>query len=922
MSPATSPGDSRGGTRGDPTSEPIRRSEHPEDWHSVPVEDLLDALDTDRTGLSREEATRRLERYGPNEIREDETVSPLALFVSQFQDVLIYLLVIAAGLSLAIGLLPGEEANYVDAGLILLILVANGVFGFVQDYRAEQAMARLREMATPDATVLRDGEKHRIPATEVVPGDIVLIEQGDAVPADARLVDVTDLETMESALTGESASVGKGTGSLPPETPLAERTNAVFMNTSAVRGRARAVVVETGMDTEVGAIATQIQAAERDETPFQAEVDQLGRRIGLGVLALIALVVAVQLLFTETGPIAVLLTAVTLAVAAVPEGLPAVVTLTLALGSQRMVERNALVRRLPVVQSLGAVDTILTDKTGTLTEGQMTVTRVAVGDETYEVTGSGLSTAGEFRRDGEPVPAEAVAPVLRCGALCNNAEAAPDDEDDEYFGDPTEVALVVSAAKAGIDRDVERLREVPFSSERQRMTVVVDGEEPTAYMKGATDAVLQRCDSVLVDGEVVPLTDERRAAIRDRTEAFAGDALRVLAFARRVGADPDADPETLESGLTFLGLQGMLDPPRPEVADAVADCRDAGIRVVMVTGDNRVTAMAVGESVGFDPEGALTGPEVDDRSDEELRETVEDVEVFARVTPSHKVRVLKALQANDHTVAMTGDGVNDAPGLRNADVGISMGVRGTDVTKEASDMVLQDDNFATIRDAVAEGRGIFDNVQKFVNLLLSANTSEVLIVFVGVLVGSALFPELFAAQSEALILTPVMLLWINLVTDGLPALALGVDPRAPNVLDRPPRDPDESVIDREVAASVLGIGVTATAAGLVLFFGALTATGSLVRAQTLLFTFLVVAEMGLIQVIRRRFDTALLSNPWLIAAVAGSLALQAVVLYTPVADLFGVVPIDIPGWEAIAVAVAAVLAVNALLSVATRRLFR
>jgi Ca2+-transporting ATPase len=903
-------------------SESVATGERPADWHSVPVDDLLDALDTDRTGLSREEATRRLERYGPNEIREGETVSPLALFVSQFQDVLIYLLVIAAGLSLAIGLLPGEEPNYVDAGLILLILLANGVFGFVQDYRAEQAMARLREMATPDATVLRDGEKHRIPATEVVPGDVVLIEQGDAVPADARLVDVTDLETIESALTGESASVGKGTGSLAPETPLAERTNAVFMNTSAVRGRARAVVVETGMDTEVGAIATQIQAAERDETPFQAEVDQLGRRIGLGVLALIGLVVAVQLLFTETVPIAVLLTAVTLAVAAVPEGLPAVVTLTLALGSQRMVERNALVRRLPVVQSLGAVDTILTDKTGTLTEGQMTVTRVAVGDETYEVTGSGLSTTGEFRRDGESVSPAAVAPVLRCGALCNNAEAAPDDEDDEYFGDPTEVALVVSAAKAGIDRDVERLREVPFSSERQRMTVVVDGDEPTAYMKGATDAVLQRCDSVLVDGEVVPLTDERRAAIRDRTEAFAADALRVLAFARRVGADPDADPETLESGLTFLGLQGMLDPPRPEVADAVADCRDAGIRVVMVTGDNRVTATAIGESIGFDPEGAVTGPEVDDRSDEDLRETVEDVEIFARVTPSHKVRVLKALQANDHTVAMTGDGVNDAPGLRNADVGISMGVRGTDVTKEASDMVLQDDNFATIRDAVAEGRGIFDNVQKFVNLLLSANTSEVLIVFVGVLVGSALFPELFAAQSEALILTPVMLLWINLVTDGLPALALGVDPRAPNVLDRPPRDPDESVIDREVVASVLAIGVTATAAGLVLFFNALTATGSLVRAQTLLFTFLVVAEMGLIQVIRRRFDTPLLSNPWLVAAVAGSLALQAAVLYTPVADLFDVVPIDIAGWEAIAVAVAAVLAVNALLSAATRRLLR
>ncbi|WP_276257711.1 cation-translocating P-type ATPase [Haloglomus litoreum] len=900
----------------------------PEDWHAAPLDDLYGALDTDEAGLSATEAARRLERHGPNEIREGESVSPLALFVSQFQDVLIYLLVLAAALSLAVGLLPGEEPNYVDAGLILLILFANGVFGFVQDYRAEQAMARLREMATPDATVIRDGEKRRVPAREVVPGDVVVIEQGDAVPADARLLEATDLETKEAALTGESASTSKASDPLPAATPLAERANSLFMNTTAVRGRGRALVVETGMETEVGAIATQIQEAERDDTPFQQEVNELGRRIGLGVLGLIGLVVAVQFLFTETGPIAILLTAITLAVAAVPEGLPAVVTLTLALGSQRLVDRNALVRRLPVVESLGSVDTILTDKTGTLTEGQMTVTRVSAGDAVYEVTGQGLEPTGEFLRDGEPAPAEDLAPVLRCGAYCNNAERAADDADEAFLGDPTEVALVVSAAKAGIDREeVERLREVPFASERQRMTVVVgagDGaagrpESPTAYTKGAPGAVLERCDTVLVDGEVVPLTDERRAAIQERTDTFAGEALRVLAFARRTGVDPDADAETLETGLTFLGLQGMLDPPRGEVPDAVADCRDAGIRVVMVTGDNRVTAAAIGEAIGFDPAGALTGPELDALSDAELREVVEEVEVFARVAPEHKVRVLQALQANGHTVAMTGDGVNDAPGLRNADVGISMGIRGTDVTKEASDMVLQDDNFATIRDAVAEGRAIFDNIQKFVNLLLSANTAEVLIVFLGVLLGSALFPELFASRTEALVLTPVMLLWINLVTDGLPALALGVDPKAPDVLDRPPREPGHSVIDRDVVLSVLTIAVTATVAGLVIFFEALSATGSLVRAQTLLFTFLVVAEMGLVQVIRRRFGASLLSNRWLLAAVAGSLALQLAVLYTPLARLFDVVQPGLAGWQTIGLAVAAVLVANAALSAATDR---
>jgi Ca2+-transporting ATPase len=885
------------------------------DWHALPIDDLHDALSTGESGLSSEEASRRLDEYGPNEIRDDAAVSPLSIFVAQFQDVLIYLLIVAAGLSLAVGLLPGEEPNYVDAGLILLILLGNGVFGFVQDYRAERSMERLRELSTPDATVIRDGEKRTIDSTAVVPGDVVVLEQGDAMPADARLIDVTDLETMEAPLTGESASVAKTAGRLDPDTPLAERTNMVYMNTNAVRGRGRAVVVGTGMETEVGSIAAGIQEADRDETPFQREVDELGRRIGYGIAGLIALIVVVQLAFTQASPIAILLVAVTLAVAAVPEGLPAVVTLTLALGSQRMVERNALVRRLPVVESLGSVDVILTDKTGTLTESQMTVTRVAFGGETYEVTGSGLDRAGEFRRNDEPVAPERLDPLLRCGAVCNNAERAPDGEDREYFGDPTEVALVVSAAKAGIDAGAERVREVPFSSDRQRMTVVVreDGDH-TAYLKGAPEVVLERCEAELVDGEAVELTDERRAALHETIEAFAGDALRVLGFARRRGVDPEADTETLETGLTFLGLQGMIDPPRPEVEGAVADCRRAGIRVVMVTGDNLETAKAIGAEIGFDPEGAMTGAEIEACSDAELQEAVEAVEVFARATPEHKVRVLNALQANGHTVAMTGDGVNDAPGVRNADVGIAMGLRGTDVTREASDMVLRDDNFATIRDAVAEGRGIFDNIRKFVNLLLSANAGEVLTVFVGVLIGTALFPQLFAAQTEALVLTPVMLLWINLVTDGLPALALGVDPKADDVLDREPRDPGESVIDARVALSVATIGVTVTAAGLLLFFESLRAFESLVSAQTLLFTFFVVAEMGIIQVIRRRFGASLLSNPWLVAAVAGSLTLQLAVLYTPFSGLFDVLPLALAGWERIGLAVVSVFAANTLLS--------
>ena len=926
------------------------RAEASTTWHSAPLDDVYRRLETDESGLSTAEAERRREEYGRNEIRRGEAVSPLSILVEQFQDFLIYLLFLAALLSLGVGLLPGEQPNYVDAALISMILVANGVFGFVQDYRAEKSMEALRELSSPDATVLRDGEKVTVDSTEVVPGDVVFVEQGDAVPADARLVESSSLETDESALTGESASVSKDPATTDPATPLAERTDMLFMNTNAVAGRGTAVVVETGMDTEVGAIASQITEAEETETPFQEEVDRLGRRIGYGVVALILLVTVVQLSFTSAGVIAVLLTGITLAVAAVPEGLPAVVTLTLALGSRKMLDRNALVRRLPVVESLGSVDTILTDKTGTLTESQMTVTRILTGGETYEVTGTGTEPEGEFHYDGTVTDTERVWPLLRCGAVCNNAERAPDSEERDYYGDPTEVAVLVAAVKAGVDPDHDRLREIPFSSERKRMTVVADEPSPlarserasdavagdgdaptpaagategdaTAYVKGAPEVVLDRCDRILTDEGVQELTDDRRSAVLDRNREFAGDALRVLGFATRGITDPDADADEVESDLVFLGLQGMIDPPRAEVSGAVDDCRNAGIRVVMVTGDNAATAKAVGERIGFHPEGALTGTEVEELSDEELREVVESVEIFARVDPEHKVRILQALQANGHRAVMTGDGVNDAPALRNADVGVSMGVRGTDVAKQASDMVLQDDNFVTIRDAIAEGRGIFDNIRKFVNYLLSANAGEVLVVFVGVLVGSALFPAAFASKSEALVLTPVMLLWINLVTDGLPALALGADPKADDVMDREPRGDDEPVIDTRMMLSILTIGALMTVTGLSLFFFGLTETRALVVAQSLLFTFLVTIEMVRIQTIRSRYDQGILSNPWLVVAILVTLALQLLVLYTPLNQLFDVVAVSVTGWAWIGAAFLAFLVSHILVVALYDRVF-
>lgn len=890
-------------------------------WHSLSIDRTFEELKTRAEGLSGDEARRRLAEYGPNEIRKGREISPLRILLAQFNDFLIYLLLVAAVLSVAVGFLPGSEPEYTEAALILLIVLANGIFGFVQDYRAEKAMQSLRKLATPEARALRNGKKLTLPSTELVPGDVILIGQGNRIPADARLLEAHSLETTEATLTGESAPVAKQLAPVDEDAPLAQRSNMLFMNTDAVRGRAKAVVVATGMDTEVGAIAAEIEKAEQSKTPFQEEVDRLGKQIGYGILGLIGVVASVQYFFTETGAITIILVAVTLAVAAVPEGLPAVVTLALALGSQRMIKQNALVRRLSVVESLGSVDAILTDKTGTLTENQMTVKRLYFSGRVYEVTGEGTKPEGDFRLDGKPVPAETLEPLLVCGAVVNDAEKTGESGQAGYSGDPTEVALLVAAAKAGIEPGAERLHEVPFSSERKRMTVIAKEQPPMAYMKGAPEVVLDRCGSVWLDGEARPLDEETRLAILDQNKMFADSAFRVLACARKEVRETERNEDEIESGMIFLGLQAMIDPPRPEVKEAVRDCRNAGIRVIMVTGDNQATAKAIGTQLGFSPENAMTGTDIERVAEQDLRKIVERTEVFARVSPHHKVALLKALQENGHRVAMTGDGVNDAAALRHADVGIAMGQRGTDVAKEASDMVLQDDNFVTLRNAIAEGRGIFDNIRKFVNFLLSANAGEILVVFLGVLAGAALFPQLFGGQSEALILTPVMLLWINLVTDGLPALALAADPKMRGIMKRPPRSSGESVIDRRIVVSILGFGLLMAATGLPLFFHGLVNTGELMPAQSRLFTFIVVAEMVRIQIIRTRYELSMLSNPWLVAAVISSLALQAIVLYTPANTLFEVTPLAPVDWQWIGAAFAAFLLLGATLEKSLDRIF-
>ncbi len=900
------------------------QTDRAEPWHALSTNDVLDTLETGDGGLSSDEATRRLEVYGKNDIRESERTSSVELLLSQFRNPLMYLLAVAALLSLGVGLFPESDPNYAEAAFITLILGVNGLFGFVQDYQATRSIEALRELASPDAIVVRDGDKQSIDAERLVPGDVTYLEQGDAVPADARLLEADELRTNESALTGESAPVEKEPASVDEDTPLADRRDVVYMNTTVVKGRGKAVVVETGMETEVGGIATRLGESEDRQTPFEEEVKQLGTQIGALVAVLIVLVTVVQFFFTATDVVSILLVSITLAVAGVPEGLPAVVTFTLALGARAMVDRNALVRRLPVVESLGSTDVIVTDKTGTLTEERMTVTRLYTAGtavdpsepDSISTDGDGASRQPDARtRDVD----QAVERLLQCGAACNNVERTAENE---YRGEPTEVAIQRIADDAGVDPPGERIREIQFSSERKRMTVLVDDEEPTAYTKGAPEVVLDRCDRILEEGGVRELTDAKRRAVLEQNRSFAADALRVLAFASKTVADPEADADRIEDGMVFLGLQGMLDPPRAEVEQAIADCRTAGIRPVLATGDNRTTARAIGEQIGFDPEGALTGTDVDAQSDETLRDTVEEVDVFARVTPDHKVRILTALQENGHNVAMTGDGVNDAPALTQADVGVAMGSRGTDVARQASDMILRDDNFATIRDAIEEGRGIFENVRKFVNYLVSTNTGEVLVVFLGVLVGSVLFPERFTGTSQALILTPVLILWINLVADTLPALALGADPHAAGLMERPPRPVDEGVINTRVLVSIITIAVLLAIIGLGLFFYGLDATGSLVRAQTLLFTFIVVGELIRIYVIRSRYGLSLWSNLWLLGAIGFSFLLHLSVLYTPLHDFFDVVPLATHEWGWIAVAFVAFFLLNVLTSTLYDRIFQ
>ena len=863
-------------------------------WHQLSAQDAVRRAGTHAgRGLSDAEATKRLARFGPNRLPEQEGASPLAILLKQFQDLMVLVLLGAA-------LISGALGELLDAAAIFVIVLLNGILGFLQEFRAERSLAALRRLAAPTARVIRGGLEHVIPAAELVPGDVVLLADGDRVPADGRLLEGHALAVDESLLTGESAPVAKDDSAvLPAGTSLADRVNMVFMGTTVTRGRGSFVVTATGMQTQIGQIAGMIQQAEPQQTPLQARLEQLGRVLVLAAFAVVAVVFAAGVLHGL--PVyRMFLTAVSLAVAAIPEGLPAVVTIALALGVQRMARRNAIVRRLPAVETLGCATVICSDKTGTLTRNEMTVTRLWLAGRDVEVTGTGYTPQGEFFAAGtrvDPAQDSDLRMALRIAATCNHArlQRKPDGGGWQAFGDPTEAALVVAAAKAGITPNRDVAGEIPFDGERKRMSVLVrDGGRLVLMCKGAPEMLLPRCDRIYREGLLEPLRAEDRRAVMAAVEGMARQALRVLAVAyaeRPAGPLPRQLDDGWEQRLVFAGLIGMIDPPRPEVRAALRTAREAGIRTIVITGDHADTAFAIAKELNIvrDMSEVATGSDLDRWSATQLEEAVRKVTVFARVSPEHKLQIVRALRRQGEVVAMTGDGVNDAPALKEADIGVAMGQTGTDVTRDAADMVLADDNYATIVAAVEEGRGIYDNIRRFIRYLLGCNVGEVLTMF-----GAAM-------AALPLPLSPLMLLWVNLVTDGLPAIALGMTRPDDDIMRRPPRSPREGVFSRGLHGMILGRGLLIAACTLAIFVLALREPGGEIRARTLAFTTLVVAQLIYAFQCQSEhhsvFDIGITRNPHLVAAVATSLAMHLAVLYVPLLNrVFAVVPLGAADW--------------------------
>ncbi|MBN1425643.1 cation-translocating P-type ATPase [Candidatus Fermentibacteria bacterium] len=860
------------------------------------AEDLAADLGVDlESGLPSANASALLVSHGLNELVEEKGPSLLVQFLGQFNNFMVWVLIGA-------GIIAGILQEWVDTVAITGIVILNALMGFIQEHRAEKALAALRRMSSPVAKVRRGGTTVQIPAAQVVPGDVVELEAGDAVPADARITWATGgFAVQEASLTGESQPVFKTAATLErAKVPLAERRNMVFMGTSAVAGKARAMVMATGMHTELGKIAGMLHASGHEPTPLQRRLTRFGKILVYVCLALVSLVFLVGWLHGRS-LLESFLTAVSLAVAVIPEGLPAVVTIALALGVHRMAARNALVRKLPSVETLGCATVICSDKTGTLTRNEMTVRAVYAGHHLNDVSGIGYAPEGRFLRDGAPFDAAEDADLLQtllCGTLCNGATLESKGGTWRVIGDPTEGALLTVAGKAGLSKKAleeihDLAEEIPFDSQRKRMTMLrrFDGDL-VAYVKGAPDLLLDRCARILENGTVRPMDDHDRTRILEANGTMTRRAMRVLGAAyRTVEEQETVGAEIVERDLIFAGLLAMIDPPRQEVKDAVDLCKEAGIRTVMITGDHQNTAVAVATELGFFETGseAVTGEGLESMTDEQLTGSVKRIAVYARVSPEHKLRIVKAWKRLGEIVAMTGDGVNDAPAVKEADIGVAMGITGTDVTKEVSDMVITDDNFASIVSAVEEGRGIYDNIRKFIHYLLSCNCGEMLVMLVSTFAGTPV-P-----------LLPIQILWVNLVTDGLPALALGVDPMDPHVMRRPPRPPKEPLINRRTLALILFQGTVICLCSLGVFLFVLKGGGSIREARTMALA--VLAGTQLFHSLNCRsqteslFTLGIFTNRSLVFAFLGSFVLQFAVITLPgVRDVFKTQPLTMTQW--------------------------
>jgi Ca2+-transporting ATPase len=931
------------------------------------IEEVLAALETNpRDGLVEAEAQARLARYGRNEIPTEKPVPGWRKFLAQFQNVLIILLLVATAISTGLWFYERESVLPYEAIAIFAVVLLNAALGYLQEARAEKAVAALREMSAGDATVIREGNRRRIPVAEVVPGDIVLIEEGDTIPADARLIHSTALETAEATLTGESLPVSKDTQPILQEAELGDRHNMLFSGTTATYGRGRAVVVATGMETQMGHIAGMLKAVPQDTTSLQKELAVVGKLLGVIVVVIAVIMIATIILVDDVRGLRaffdVLILGVALGVAAIPEGLPAVVTAVLALGVQRMAGRNAIVRHLAAVETLGSATVIASDKTGTLTKNEMTVRVVITASGRVVMSGTGYAPEGGVFRDvARGAPGSTVSmrqeeskvegalriELERALAVADRANNAVLQEYDGHWtvqGDPTEGALIVAARKAGLKSHTlgarfERVGEIPFSSERKLMsTVHTDSERHERvliFTKGAPDALLGRCSHELVGKEAQPLTSGRREAILKANEQLAGEALRSLGVAFRSlpahALDTENIDERIEQELVFAGLIGMIDPPREEAREAVKRAKTAGIRPIMITGDHPITATVIATQLGIAKNGqVLTGGELEKLSDEALDQIIGDVSVYARVSPEHKLRIVKALQRSGEITAMTGDGVNDAPSLKTADIGVAMGITGTDVSKEAADMVLADDNFTSIVAAVEEGRTIFSNIRKFLRYLLSSNIGEVLTMFFGVVLA-----DLIGLRAEdQLIVLPLLatqLLWINLVTDGAPALALGVDPSDQDVMQKPPRAKGEGVLTPQMWSGIIVVGITMAAGTLLVLDaslpdGFIEGSGNMRYGQTMAFTTLVL--FSLFNVLNARSDEqsafiGLFSNRWLWLSLLLSLGLQVAVIYVPVLQqAFSTVGLSLGDWFFCALVASSVLWLRELSKLGTRVLKR